>query len=419
MKNFAYIGLFLLVAVIYSCTSPATVQSGTYKFLYDYESREIHPEYVIYHHSDDSSTVYFRIKSSELLYARSGAKAPFVAKIHIRTTMTEANGAMSDSSSVSITDQAKERQGWLIGSYKLKMTKGLWNVLFEFTDETKNLTQPSYFIADKTTSYSSQNYLLMKFETGEPIFGGFAAPGQYVEVLSSRNQMAPSANLIHMGGEVKLPPPPFSSGMPELPDLATSPMVELDKDDHGAYAFEAESGNYFITHDPFKSAGITIKTANMFYPSVKQIESLEWPLRYITTKTEHEEIVRNNYPKLMIDKFWLECAGNKEHARELIKIYYKRVEEANYYFSTYTEGWRTDRGMIHLIFGNPTKITRFSDSENWQYGEDGSTGLLTFVFRKVESPLSRNVYFLDRDPGFKQYWERGVQTWRNGRVYNE
>jgi|JI10StandDraft_1071094.scaffolds.fasta_scaffold191720_2 GWxTD domain-containing protein len=419
MKNVYFLCFVFFIATLFGCTTQSTVQSGTYKFLYDYESREIHPEYLIYHHSDDSTTVFFRIKSKELLYARSGAKSPFVAKLNIRTSMSEVNGAISDSSSFFVTDLAKERQGWLIGSFTIKMPQGMWNVLFEFTDETKNLTQPSYFVADKTTTYSAQNYLAKKMENNEPVFGGFVSPGQYVELVSDRNKTSNSANLIHMGGEVKLPPPPFSNGIPEMPDLATAPSVELDKTESGMFAFQAETGNYFVTHDPLRKAGITIKIADTFFPSVKQVESLQWPLRYITTKTEHEEIVRNNYPKLMIDKFWLECAGNKEHARELIKIYYKRVEEANYYFSTFTEGWRTDRGMIHLIFGNPTKIMRFSDSETWQYGEDGTTGLLTFVFRKVESPLSRNVYVLDRDPGFKQYWERGVQSWRNGRVYND
>ncbi|MBX7051422.1 MAG: GWxTD domain-containing protein [Flavobacteriales bacterium] len=419
MKNSGSIFVVIsCIMLLMACDSGMNMQSGSYKFLYDYESRELHPEYIIYHHRDDSSTIFFRVKSSELLYARDGSGSPFEAKIRLNVTTTEIGGDRMDTTSVRIVDTAHERQGWLLGSVKMKLPQGIWNVVVEFTDLTKNQTQPGYLIADKTTAYSGQNYLLRKFETGEPIFGGFATPGQIVEVESARNKNKSLPKILHLIGEVKLPPPPFSTSQPELPDLTNSAVVNTSSKT-GEMIFEVESGNYFVTHDVFLKSGITIKTSNSYYPEVRSVEALEWPLRYITTKSEHDDIVKNNYPKLMIDKFWLECGGTKERARELIKTYYRRVQEANYYFSTYTEGWRTDRGMIHLIFGNPTKINRYNDAETWQYGEDGSAGMLTFNFHKVEHPLSGNIYVLERDPGFKTFWERGVQNWRNGRVYNE
>ena len=415
-ENIIYFAFIFLLA---ACTSSDTVQNGSYKYLYDYESRELHPEYVIYHHTDDSSTVFFRVRSSELLYARNGSSAPFTARLQLKTTMTEANGMVGDTTLVNITDASKSSQGWLLGSYRVRMPAGFWNVLVEFGDETKGLIQPSYLRADKTSIYTSQNYLVRKKEINEPLFGGFVPVGSSVIVESNRNRQVNPPKVLRFSGEPKLPPPPFSSTGPEMPDMSKATEELLSSDSSGVWNFEVQNGSYFITQDAFHKSGITIKTANLFYPEVKAIESLQWPLRYITSKTEHEEIVKNSYPKMMIDKFWLECAGNKDHARELIRIFYHRVEEANYYFSTYTEGWRTDRGMIHLVFGNPTKVTRFNDSETWQYGEDGSAGLLSFVFRKAESPLSGNVYVLDRDPGFKTYWEKGVQTWRNGRVYSD
>jgi GWxTD domain-containing protein len=152
---------------------------------------------------------------------------------------------------------------------------------------------------------------------------------------------------------------------------------------------------------------------------VKEVSSLEWPIRFITTKTEHEEIIKNSYPKLLIDRFWLECGGSKEHARELIRVFYRRVEEANYYFSTYTEGWKSDRGMIHLLFGNPNQIIRSSQGEVWNYGEDSNAALLSFTFKKVDSPFTNNLYLLEREPGYKPYWERMVQTWRSGKIYSD
>ena len=74
--------------------------------------------------------------------------------------------------------------------------------------------------------------------------------------------------------------------------------------------------------------------------------------------------------KLALDKFWLAKAGSEERGKELIRKYYNRVQDANNYFSSYTEGWRTDRGMISIIFGKPNVVTRTRREEIWSYGEE-------------------------------------------------
>ncbi len=116
-----YLLYFLALALLAACDSGMNMQSGSYKYLYDFESRELHPEYIIYHHRDDSSTIFFRIKSSELLYARGGSGSPFISKISLKITTTEIGGDRVDTSSLQIVDTAHERQGWLLGSMKLKM----------------------------------------------------------------------------------------------------------------------------------------------------------------------------------------------------------------------------------------------------------------------------------------------------------
>jgi GWxTD domain-containing protein len=418
MKYFVFI-LFISSAALTSCTSSKEVQSGSFKYLYDYESRDIHPEYLLYHHRDDSSTVYFRIHASELLYLRSGSGSPFQAKIGIEATLNDLEGNALDTLSIQITDAMRDQTGWLFGNFTMSVRAGQYNLLLNFKDLAKGTEQVSYLRVDKHSTYTGQNYLLLNFETGEPVFTGFISPGEKLEVLSERNAASPKARLVKINTELKLPPPPFSPNQPEIPTLQDSFVQPIKSEGSGKWSFESKGGLYFFTHDESMSAGLTIKTSGTFFPEIKEIESMQWPLRYITTKTEHEEIIKNNYPKQMIDMFWIECAGGKDHARELIRIYYHRVQEANLYFSSYTEGWRTDRGMIHLIFGNPAKITRYDNTELWQYGEEGSPGMLQFVFRKIDSPLSSNNYVLDRDPNFRPYWEKMVQTWRSGRVYSE
>lgn len=43
---------------------------------------------------------------------------------------------------------------------------------------------------------------------------------------------------------------------------------------------------------------------------------------------------------------------------ELMDEYYRRVEFANQNFSTFLEGWRTDRGMVYILLGPPNEVER-------------------------------------------------------------
>ena len=141
------------------------------------------------------------------------------------------------------------------------------------------------------------------------------------------------------------------------------------------------------------------------------------PLRFITSKKEYNSLKESDNTKEALDEFWLDNTVNAERAKELIKHYYSRVEGANRYFSSYTAGWQTDRGMIYLIFGPPNIIYRSSGAESWIYGEENNFMSLNFNFVKVKNPFSENDYMLNRSPVYKSNWYRAVDSWRQGRVY--
>jgi GWxTD domain-containing protein len=106
------------------------------------------------------------------------------------------------------------------------------------------------------------------------------------------------------------------------------------------------------------------------------------------SKEEFESCKQAQEKKAAIDKFWLTIGGSNERARELLKRYYGRVKEANKYFSSYTQGWKTDRGMIFIIYGHPTNNYRASGAEVWVYGTEGSPSAQRFVFKKTQNPFS-------------------------------
>lgn len=76
---------------------------------------------------------------------------------------------------------------------------------------------------------------------------------------------------------------------------------------------------------------------------------------------------------------------------ELMEEYYARVEYANKHFGHHAEGWRTDMGMVYIIFGPPSNIDRHPFDINskpyevWTYYE-----------------LNREFVFIDQT-GFGEY----------------
>ncbi|MPN51542.1 hypothetical protein SDC9_199190 [bioreactor metagenome] len=85
---------------------------------------------------------------------------------------------------------------------------------------------------------------------------------------------------------------------------------------------------------------------------------------------------------------------------------------ANRLFTSYTEGWQTDRGMIYIVFGPPNIVYRSDDTESWIYGEENNFFSITFTFNKVKNIFCDNDYILQRAPVYKDNWFRAVDIWR-------
>ncbi|MCE9540005.1 MAG: GWxTD domain-containing protein, partial [Bacteroidetes bacterium] len=94
-----------------------------------------------------------------------------------------------------------------------------------------------------------------------------------------------------------------------------------------------------------------------------------------------------------------------------------RVQDANLYFTSYLEGWKTDRGMIYLIYGSPNVTYKTANSETWIYGEENNINSLSYTFSKTNNPFTNNDFTLDRSVVYKQSWYTAVDIWRQGRTY--
>ena len=84
-------------------------------------------------------------------------------------------------------------------------------------------------------------------------------------------------------------------------------------------------------------------------------------LQYITEKEKIDEMRKMPLEKKreMFREFWKKKDPTPNTERnEVMEEYYIRVSYANKHFSHYIDGWKTDMGMVHIIFGVPSNIER-------------------------------------------------------------
>lgn len=85
-------------------------------------------------------------------------------------------------------------------------------------------------------------------------------------------------------------------------------------------------------------------------------------LRYIAKEKEYEEIANaksEEEKRKLFEEFWKKRDPNPDTKKnEFMEEYYSRVEYANQHFSHYIPGWRTDMGMVFILFGSPNNVER-------------------------------------------------------------
>ena len=127
MKNSLF--LLFVVSMLAACTSSSDLKQQSRNLSYDREAAPFHPEFYIYHTSDDSSTFYLKLDSRELLYARKAPDSPFEARLQIEVSIESVEGFATipvDSLSFRVVDQNNDQERRMVLSkqnFKLKEAK--------------------------------------------------------------------------------------------------------------------------------------------------------------------------------------------------------------------------------------------------------------------------------------------------------
>lgn len=169
---------------------------------------------------------------------------------------------------------------------------------------------------------------------------------------------------------------------------------------------------YFVQNDTASDKGVSILSHKEYYPRNKKVDELIETLKYICTGDEFEELNTAEDQKLAFNNFWLNHIDDKELASETIKKYFRSVKFANALFTDYKNGWKTDRGMIYIVFGPPEVVTQKEEIEIWEYKTfDGD---LKFTFAKTRNLFVQYHYSLIREKSLNKAWFTAVRKWRTG-----
>ncbi len=389
---------------------------------YHGEYHYIHPEFSVYNRGDSMSLLYYKINENELLYVRKNLEDSFSATVRVLCKVTSAyeSAMLLDSNSVTlkISSVTNNKTGYAIGSIPLRMPIGQKYLLTVRTSDLMSKKEDiEYVNADKTNLFGKQNFLVQDASNGQVLISDYTDTATSLTI--SYNRPTQKLYVNYYRRDFPMPAPPFSTVDAKPFKYKGDSTFSLTPDAHGAYKISMPvKGFYQFQVDTTSHEGLTLYMFENHFPAVAEAYQMVPPLRYITSVDEYNGFTTAIDIKHAVDYFWLNIAGNnEERARTLIRNYYNRVQDANKYFTSYVEGWKTDRGMIYLIFGPPSIVYRTSTSESWTYGEDRNFMSLYFSFQRVNNPFSDNDYSLDRSATYRNTWYNLVDIWREGRAY--
>jgi len=187
----------------------------------------------------------------------------------------------------------------------------------------------------------------------------------------------------------------------------------------GNYRFEVETVDQ-QGETIYRARDFSIKARN--YPSVASSREMAKPLIYLMDERRHEEMMQIQDPdslKEAVDRFWLSNVGSQSRARSVINLYYERVEQANKQFSNFKEGWKTDMGMIYILFGPPWYVDRSLNRMQWSYSYDRNDPRRSFFFERNRSPneyFPFNHYIAQRSQSYFNVIYQQTELWRSGRI---
>jgi GWxTD domain-containing protein len=422
MSRLQYCTAVAITMLFSGCSSPVRLpKERNVANIYNPSSTKIHPAFMVFHENENTSVLVVKIFPKELLYSMANPEGQYRATLKVNFQLVEIenpeNKTTADSGTFAFSFARENAEQRVIREIRIKAEKGkIYQLNIKAADIIRNEELLKYLYVDKRTETSYQNYMIFDEKTQIPYFPPYVLGNERFRIMHNNPEKYDSIFVFYYGAEMPLPKPSFTLTR-EQEFLSHPDSIWILPYNRNILYELAYEGMYFLQFDTSQDAGLTLLNFGNDFPRIKNPYDMILPLAYLTSSPEYNEIKNATNQKLAVDNFWLSCADDMERARELIRIYYNRVFFSNYYFTSFKEGWMTDRGMIFIIYGSPQAIYTKVNEEKWIYYRKNYSTTVTFTFDNVQSPYSDNNFILQRSESYDMHWRQAVNSWRNGQVF--
>lgn len=415
MMTFRNTALLLIFFVLFSCKTTNEITYTNLAATYDADTNLKIEGYRVFHENDSISRVYLSYSTAALKYIQPPGKDYFRSNYSFSYKLFDdyESSKILDENVFVMSDSLFYKKPEVLNlEFAVKAySSGTYLLEIRFNDLNADNSILYPIKLDKQNLNKSQNFL-PRDEDGKIILNNWISWKDRF-TLEIRNHDIDKLYVNYYNLDFPYAAPPFSQARPLVYDNSPENTFSIKVENGVTQPMQfAGEGFYQFRSDTSANHGITLFRFHDYYPDLRKPELLAPPLRYLTSNKEFEKLMNAPDIKMAVDSFWIETAGSEERAKELIENYYARVIDANRFFTSHKEGWKTDRGMIYIIFGKPRMVYRRTDIETWIYGEQGNRVYQTFDFIRAINPFTTNDYELQRDPDYKAQWYNAILYWR-------
>jgi len=420
----------LYLAVIVSCrTTQSTVDLKDLSYLYNPTKNPINPRYNITNQTDTLSVLSVKFFAADLYFSEANPTGVSSAMMLISVKLFNISHGkvLADTALLNISIVKEAGKPEYVYPIPLKVEKGTeYLTEIRILDRLRLKVVQAFVTFNTRSDNNKYNFRAQgHFEKNE-LFSQVLRINEYVNLIYTRGPVD-SLFISFYKPFTEVPDPPSMLVPEKTLDYEPERVVAIHYSDTLPIMFPRE-GIYLFTTGRNLKEGYTFLNLGESYPAMTTPQVMIKPLVYLASRNEIEDLASSLKPKLALDEFWIKCGGNIDKARELIRIYYTRVLYSNYYFTSYKEGWMTERGMIYIIYGPPDKVYKTSEGESWGYSKSKTKSswgsrysvaedYLFFNFKKKNDRFSDNDYFLSRSETLVTFWDQAVASWRKGVVF--
>ena len=331
--------------------------------------------------------VYYQIYTSKLLHIRKNGK--YVANYSVNAVIKKGRKQITASETEGFLyketfEKASNPEDFLINSFKFFLKPGKYKIEITLNDSNAgtslplktNLVLPDY--KSKIPMFSSIEFAREISEAGEPnvfdkspwkvipscsrIYGDSNNELKYYYEYYSDKQVGDTTYFIFEVLDNK--------NNYVVSDTVCSKITKLNGF-VGKLSLEKLKPGYYnlVIKDQSSKKGKTVSTSGNFKIALSGLAMVEYDidiaidqLRYIANSKEMDKLRNAGKDKIiqLWNEFWKSrdpSPGTQEN--ELRDEYYRRIAYSNKYYSLPgKDGWKTDMGRIHIIYGEPDDIER-------------------------------------------------------------